>query len=182
MRILSTRISIYPKIRKFHFFIFKNLRFLNIKKWFPIFRIGAYGINKESRVKAIPATTVLIFTRRACLRTWASSAGSSIFSTWWPNWREPRADRPVQVWSRHWKKPDADPAKKGSSANRHQRLTPNANKTARMARLTSNSIMPNVSRLRRSAVLILGVHTAPLAENSGMFIFIACGTCYPWPG
>jgi DNA-binding PadR family transcriptional regulator len=36
-------LSIYPKIRKFHFFIFKNLRFLNIKKWFPNFRIGSYS-------------------------------------------------------------------------------------------------------------------------------------------
>jgi hypothetical protein len=45
----------------------------------------------------------LRFTLSACLRTWFSSYFPSIFCTFSPNWREPRAARLTQVLSRHWK-------------------------------------------------------------------------------
>ena len=41
-----------------------------------------------------PATSDLTRTLLACLRTCRSSSGSSIFSTFSPSWREPRAENP----------------------------------------------------------------------------------------
>ncbi len=126
--------------------------------------------SNTTTINATPAMSDLIFTRRACRRTWASSAGSSIFSSFSPNWREPRADRPTQVLSRHWKKPEAAPQNSGSRINRHQRLAPRANKAARITRLIRNGMIPATNRLRRSAVLILGIQTAPPCGTSGIFI------------
>jgi hypothetical protein len=56
---------------------------------------SATTVNRKATSKA------LIWTRRACPRTWASSASSSIFSTRSVNWREPRAASATQVLSRH---------------------------------------------------------------------------------
>lgn len=117
----------------------------------------------------MPTNRLFICTTRACRRTCASSAVSSIFSIASPNWREPRAERPTQVLSRHWKKPDPAPANKGKSTSRHQRLTPNAINAPRITRLMSSITPPDNNRLRRSRVLILGMHTAPLIGLSGGF-------------
>jgi hypothetical protein len=62
-----------------------------------------YQIGNESAIKVstMAARKDLIFTLRACRFTWASSASSSIFSSFPDKLRELREASPTQVLSRH---------------------------------------------------------------------------------
>ena len=122
-------------------------------------------MNKTIRVITKPATADLTCTLLACLRTCRSSSRSSIFSTFSPSWREPRAASPTQVLSRHWKKPDAAPANKGKRPSRHQGLIRVASKTVKTATPITSMIKPPISRLRRSFMLMLGVQTSPVSDS-----------------